>query len=63
MIIPTSVHLDTMPTPSEFRGQFPVKAVTREAEKTSGNLGSRLLRQHCHAGKNRNQFDFTRALS
>ena len=46
-----------------IRIQFPVKAVTREAEKTSGNLGSRLLMQHYHAGKNRNQFDFTRALS
>ena len=63
MTILTSMHLDTMQTPSEFRDQFPVKAVTQEEEKTNGNLGSRLLMQHCHVEKNRNQFDFTRALS
>lgn len=50
--IPTSAHLGTMPTPSEFRGQFPVKAETREAERTNVEHGSRLLMQYCRAGKN-----------
>ena len=53
----TSMHLGTMQTHSESRGQFPVKVETQEAEKTNVEHGSKLLMQHCHVGKNRNSVD------
>lgn len=52
LTIPTSMCLDTMPTPSEFRGQFPVKVETREAGKTNVEHGSRFLMKYCHVGRN-----------
>lgn len=59
----TSMHLDIMPTPSEFSGWFPVKVATQEAGKTNEEHGSRLQMQYCHAGKKLNIFDFSRSLS
>ena len=54
----TSMHLGTMPTHSEARGQFPVKVEMQEAGKTNIEHGWKLLMQHCLVGKNRNSVEW-----
>lgn len=49
--IQTSMHWGTVPTPSEFRGQFSFKEETQEAGRTNLEHGSKLLMQHCHVVK------------
>jgi len=43
-----------MPTPLEYRGQFPVRAVTQEEGRTNADHGSRLPIANCHVERKEN---------